>query len=199
MKAVIANVPDAFLESRKRIGADRWDEMWDGVLHMPPMPNRGHQDLEFGMEAFLRVGWARPKGCKVYHQINLASPGGWPKNFRIPDLVLLTPDRFGVDKNEYFEGAPAVVVEIRSPGDESAEKLEFYARLGVPEVWVVDRDTKQPEIHTLVDGRYGKRPTDAAGWVKSELTGVELKATSGSKLAMRIDGDDATLEVIPEA
>jgi Uma2 family endonuclease len=60
----------------------------------------------------------------------VAPPGGWPDNHRIPDLVLLTPARFAIDRNEYFEGAPDVVVEIRSPGDESYEKRDFYAALG---------------------------------------------------------------------
>ena len=45
MKAVIPNVPEPLLDWRKRTGAERWDEMWEGVLHMRPTPNRDHQDL----------------------------------------------------------------------------------------------------------------------------------------------------------
>ena len=36
MKALMAEVPSDLVETRRRIGADRWDEIWDGVLHMPP-------------------------------------------------------------------------------------------------------------------------------------------------------------------
>ena len=197
MKAVIPNVPDAITEWRRRNGADRWDEMWEGVLHMPPMPNRVHQDLEGAMEAYLRRFWIGLKGGKVYHQINLASPGAWPSDYRVPDLVLLTPDRFGIDKNEYFEGAPTVVVEIRSPEDESYDKLDFYATLGVPEVWIIDRDTKAPEIYALVGGAYEKRDPDADGWVKSKATDVEIRRTESSRLAMRVGGDGSTLEEMP--
>jgi hypothetical protein len=39
MKAVMANVPEHILEWRRRTGADQWDEMWEGVLHMAPSPN----------------------------------------------------------------------------------------------------------------------------------------------------------------
>ncbi|MCZ6795223.1 MAG: Uma2 family endonuclease, partial [Planctomycetota bacterium] len=117
MKAVIAKIPDSLLAWRSRTGADRWDENWEGVLHMPPMPNRDHQNFEWSLETYLRLRWARPQGCKVFHQINLSSLGGWPDDYRIPDLVLLTPDRFDVDRNEYFEGPPSAVVEIRSPDD----------------------------------------------------------------------------------
>ena len=119
MRAVMPEVPPDILAWRKRTGADRWDEMWEGVLHMALLPNREHQDLEWAMEHYVRRHWAQPRRAKVYHNINLAAPGGWPNNYRIPDLLLLTLERFAIDRNEYFEGAPAVVVEIRSPGDES--------------------------------------------------------------------------------
>ena len=72
----------------------------------------------------------------------MASVGGWPHDYRIPDIVLLTPDRFQIDHDEYYDGAPTVVIEIRSRGDETWDKMEFYAGIGVPEVWVVDRDTR---------------------------------------------------------
>jgi hypothetical protein len=62
--------------------------------------------------------------------INLALLESWPHNYRIPDLVLLTPDRFHIDRDEYFEGAPTAVIEIRSPGDESIEKLPFSGCAG---------------------------------------------------------------------
>jgi Uma2 family endonuclease len=67
------------------------------------------------METYLRLRWARPRQAKVYHNINVASSGGWPRDYRIPDPVLVSPERFDIDRNEYFEGALDVVVEIRSP------------------------------------------------------------------------------------
>ena len=67
------------------------------------------------------------------------------------------------------------MVEIRSPGDETMEKLPFYARLGVPEVWVVDRDTRQPELYVLRSGRYERQSPAADGWLHSDATGVELR------------------------
>jgi len=175
-----------------------WDEMWEGVLHMAPIPNRAHQDLEWAMETYLRLRWARPQGTRVYHNINVASPGGWPDNYRIPDLVMLTPERFGIDRNEYFEGAPDAVVEIRSPGDESYDKLEFYAQLGVTEVWIINRDSKTPEIYILRMERYIQQVANADGWVLSPVTGIELRAGSPGKLAMRLAGDESTREELPE-
>src|SRR6185437_14158117 len=149
MKAVMPSILPDIQAMRQRSGADRWDEMWEGVLHMPPMPNRNHQDLEGSLESYLRFYWAPPRQAKVYHQINLAAIGGWSNNYRIPDLVLLSPERFAIDRNEFFEGAPDVVVEIHSPGDETYEKMPFYRDLGVPEVWIIHRDSREPEIHVL--------------------------------------------------
>ena len=40
MKAVISEIPQHLLDERAAAGLDRWDEMWEGILHIPPMPNR---------------------------------------------------------------------------------------------------------------------------------------------------------------
>lgn len=163
---------------------------------MPPSPNRGHQDLEFSLENYLRTYWAPQRQAKVYHQINVASIGGWPKDYRIPDIVLLSPERFAIDRNEYFEGAPDVVVEIHSPGDEAYEKLPFYRDLGVPEVWIIHRDSRVPEIHVRKRGRYKKQLATTQGWIRSPQTGIELMERKG-KLLIRLAGDDSTRQALP--
>jgi len=198
MKAVMWTVPPDLLAWRKTTGAEQWDEMWDGVLHINPSPNRLQQDIEHVLEAHLRAHWAPRVQGKVYHQINLARPGGWPKDYRIPDLVLLTPERFGIDRNEYFEGPPLVVVEIRSPEDETYDKMPFYAALGVPEVWVIDRDTREPELHVLRSGKYVKVAASRDGWLRSVATSVEMRQSETGRLAIRIAGDPASERLIPE-
>jgi Uma2 family endonuclease len=197
MKAVMANVPEHILEWRRRTGADQWDEMWERVLHMAPSPNRDHQDFEYELEAWLREHWAKPNGCRVYHQINISEPGTWPNNYRIPDLVLLTPERYRIDCNEYFDGGPDAVVEIHSPGDEAYEKLPFYALVGVREVWIIDRDTRQPELRELIAGEYQLRELGPDGWVTSVVTGIELRAAVGDELEIRIAGRDDTRAQLP--
>ena len=197
MRAVMPVARPEVLAWRKRTGQDRWDEMWEGVLHMAPAPNRMHQDFAFALESYLRRVWAKPLRARVYHEINLAAPGGWPNDFRIPDLVLLTPDRFDIDKNDYFEGPPNVVVEIHSLGDETYEKLPFYADLGVPEVWIIERDSKVPEVHILNKDRYRKQRA-VKGWIRSPATGLEVRNTRTGKLAIRRNGDDSTRAELPE-
>ena len=198
MKTDIPDVPPETLAWRKRVGIDKFDEMWEGVLHMTPAPRRSHQNLLVEIGLWLKAQWAVPSGNRVFHEVNVAAPGAWPDDYRIPDLVLLTPDRFEIDRDVYFDGAPTVVAEIRSEGDETMEKLPFYARLGVPEVWVVDRDTREPELYELVGGRYERQSPAADGWLHSKATAVELRAEAGKRLALRISGDLATQRLLPE-
>ena len=192
MKAVMAEIPPHILEWRRRTGADQWDEVWEGVLHMVPPPHDDHQELEWSLETWFRIHWARPYGNKVRHQRAVAPPGDWPHNYRVPDLVLLTPDRFDIEQGTHLEGAPNVVVEIRSPEDETYEKLPFYASLGVPEVWVIDRDTKQPELHVLKSGSYEAQSPAEDGWIHSAATGIQLRGAGDGRVTLQIAGEEST-------
>jgi Uma2 family endonuclease len=198
MKALMPVILPAVAAGRKSTGADKWDEMWDGVLHMPPMPNRYHQDLEWELHTYLRQVWASRCGWRVHHGINVASPGNWPNDYRIPDIVLLSPERFSIDRIEYFEGGPNVAIEIHSPGDEAYEKLEFYAAVNVQEVWIIDRDTRVPEVYLSRDKSYERLKLSATGWLESPATGIEMKAGDANKLDIRIRGEEATMRHLPE-
>ena len=201
MRGVMSVVPEHILQWRKQTGAYQRDEVWDGVLHMSPEPDREHQDFEGALETWLRLNWARPRGAKVYHRINIAPAGagtGWIDNYRIPDLVLLSRERLSIDRRTHFEGGPEVVVEIRSPDDESEDKLPFYAQLGILEVWIIDRDSKQPELYILAGSGYLKQPPDADGWHRSAFAGVEFRAGRPGKFAIRLAADKSALEELPE-
>jgi Uma2 family endonuclease len=164
------------------------------------MPTSPHQKLAAPLDRWLSQYWGEPHGAEVYPPVNVSAKGEWPTNYRIPDLALLTPDRFGIDREAYLEGTPTVVVEIRSPGDETYEKLGFYGKLGVPEVWVIDRDTKQLEVHLFHDGGYSLQTSDGNGWVTSPATDVQMRPEDHGKpkLAIQMRGHSATRRVIPE-
>jgi Uma2 family endonuclease len=189
-------VPPDVLAWRHRTGGDRYDEIWNGELHMAPTPNRDHQELAGHTWNWLREHWAEPGGGRAFPPRNVAPLGGWPHDYRIPDVVLLTPDRFEQDRNDYIEGAPSVVVEVRSAGDETYQKLPFYAALGVPEVWIVDRDSKQPQVHVLREGDYMLQPADRDGWTHSPATDVRLRPEDG-RLAMQRGDDANTKRLLP--
>jgi Uma2 family endonuclease len=195
----MAEVPADFLQLRSRRGADIWDEMWEGVLHTPPAPNIEHQDFEYQLEAWLRTRWSHVRGRRVYHGVNLAPRGGWPNDYRIPDLVLLAAECAAKNRGEWLEGPPTVVIEIHSPGDEALEKLPFYAKLGVPEVWIIDRDSRAVEIYALRAGGRQERIAPAPdGWLRSTATGVQLRPERDRKLAIQMASDAASLRLLPE-
>ena len=197
MKGVMSHVPPDILAWRKRTGADRWDEMWEGVLHMVPSPNFDHQNFEWALETWLRLHWATRCHGLVGHQINVARPGCWNHDFRIPDLVLLSPERASINKNEYFDGGPDVVVEIQSPHDETDEKLPFYAEIGVREIWVIDRDTKEPVIYTVQDRRPVKQSPGVDGWWSSPAAGLLMRPTGQGKLTVQLQDDETTRGEVP--
>lgn len=186
---------------RRASASSQWDEVWEGVLHMPPMPNGTHQDFSLALAMYLTMHWARPRKGLVRQEVNLtteADASEWQRNYRIPDLVLVSADRRGIDRNEVMVGAPLVVVEIASPGDESREKLGFYAGLGVPEVWIFDRDTKELEAYLLVEEVYEVTPVGESWWT-SPGTGVSFRSGGTGKLRVRMGADDCTLAEIPDA
>ena len=75
-------------------------------------------------------------------------------------------------------------IEIRSPGDESYEKLSFFADLGVREVLVIDRDTKKPGVFRLVGRQYQAVAQKLEGWIPSESLGVRFRVVGGPRLAL---------------
>ncbi len=198
-RAVLLDMPPSIEAWRRRTGADRCDEVWEGVLHMGPLPNFDHQDLEFHLEAWLRAHWAKRTRGRVSHQRNVAQPGraDWQHNYRGPDLVLVRPARLSRDRNEYIEGGPDVIIEIRSPGDESYDKLPFYFEVGVEEAWIVDRDTKVPELFVRGAKAFRRAKANRAGWLVSKVTGVQMRAAANDTLALRLGGDLATESLVP--
>jgi Uma2 family endonuclease len=198
MKLFAAEAPPGLLEERHRLGHDRFDEMWDGVVHMNAVPHRDHQSLALALGTWLYLHWRYLPDREVYPDRNLALPGGWPNDYRIPDLVLTTADRSVYDKGAYIEGPPLVCIEIHSPHDEAYEKLEFYARLGVPEVWIIDRDTKQVEVFSLdpLSENYRVAEPGHDGWILSTPTNILLK-TVDEHLAIQLVGDDASRAMLP--
>ena len=186
MRAVMSEVPSEILALRRRTGADRYDEVWDGVLHMVPSPANDHQELETELLFWLRGRWASPPDRRVLTQVNVSRPGvaEWQTDYGVPDLALLTTAGHHVDRGTHFEGGPDVVVEIRSPNDETDDKLAFYAAIGCREIWVIDRDARTCAVYAVVDGVPTPVAPGVDGWLRSEL-GVELRSED-DRVALRL-------------
>jgi Uma2 family endonuclease len=156
---------EALLERRRRLGQDLFDEVWEGVLHMNPAPHSQHGRLEWQLAAIL-APLAASAGLRALGQFNLGEEG----DYRVPDGALVRPGPDAV----YLPTA-ALVLEIISPGDETWEKLHFYAAHGVEELLIVD-----PQEHTVswmgLEGRQ-----------YHHLKRSRLIELGGTELAGRID------------
>ena len=187
MRAVLLEVPESLLEERRRKGHDVRDEVWEGVLHMVPPPSGVHQRFAFRLGVAL-APLAKAKGLVASHETAVFWPGAGEDDYRIPDLVFARPENVthrGVD------GRAELVAEILSPGDETYDKLDFYADLQVQEVLVVDPEACTAELFVLRAGRLYSALPDADGSLRSGTLGVALVTVDGPALRLTWDGGQA--------
>ena len=137
-------------KDREQQSVDRWDEVWEGVLVVPPSPNTEHFRLVSRLNSAFSavIDWDRG---------DQAAPGGnvsdreqdWTKNYRVPDALVYLMGSAAVDRNTHWVGGPDFVVEIISPGEAPHKKFDFYAKIGTRELLIVDRDPWQLELYQL--------------------------------------------------
>lgn len=146
--AAAALIPEleALKERRRRSGLDRLDEVWEGVLHMVPAPGHAHAQVAQELAEWLGP-LARQAGLEpTVHEFNL---GESENDFRVPDGGLHRPGAGGL-----WHPPAALVVEIVSPGDESWQKLPFYAGCQVDEVLIVDSTERAVHWLALAGDQY---------------------------------------------
>jgi Uma2 family endonuclease len=88
-----------------------------------------------------------------------------PLTCRSPDLAVYWIDEMEI-RDGLFCSAPGLVVEVHSPSETRArqvEKLQDYARLGVPECWIVSPEAETIEILRLHEGRLQRSAIVAEG------------------------------------
>jgi Uma2 family endonuclease len=186
-------IDPSLLEQRHRLGLDRWDEMWEGVLHMSPAPAREHQRILGRLLAFLIPLLERTNRGTVWPGINVFGDSAPADDYRIPDLTFVARGREAVLADDGVRGGgPDAVIEIRSPYDESYEKLPFMAKLGVRELVMIDRDTKRVEVLQLTEQAYAPRAPEADGSLLSESLGVRFATAGTPPRLLLIDTTDPT-------
>jgi Uma2 family endonuclease len=138
------------IAERRESGADRWDEVWDGVYVMNPLPNNEHQELLSALSTALQIAVAWTGLGKVYPGVNVSDRGeGWQFNYRGPDVAVVLNTGIARDCLTHYQGGPDFLVEIISSGDNARGKIAFYSRIGVRELLVVDRAPWSLELYRL--------------------------------------------------
>ncbi len=144
------------IRERRAQGLDQRDEVWEGVHFMAPPPNDEHQDLTGVICTALTISVQFAGLGLVRSGVGVSDREvDWTKNFRCPDVSVFLNATSAVNKGTHWLGGPDFAVEIISPRDRSRKKFKFYAKVGVKELLLVDRDPWALELYRLRDGVLG--------------------------------------------
>lgn len=130
-------------------------ELVEGDLLVNPAPTTIHQRVSRRLQQILMQQLEEPGIAEVFNaptDVILSDT-----NVVQPDLAIVRSARKAISERG-IEGPPDVIVEILSPSnsghDELFKKL-LYAKMGVPEYWVVDPVHGLVTAYHLDGGRYG--------------------------------------------
>lgn len=136
-------------------------EVIEGELYVSAAPSDDHQGvmarMQFALDTWRRAGGGgrlRPGIGLIFSRYDGV----------IPDLVWAAPEQLPAMLIEPATGrrdgkwhlAPALVIEVLSPGTSNAErdrdiKLRLYGRWGVREYWIVDPFRRAVEVYRRAD------------------------------------------------
>jgi Uma2 family endonuclease len=181
-------VLDPFVEAQvlaKRAGSDgdQYDEVWEGVYIVAPLPNDEHQEIVSALDAILHEIVAWPRIGKVRPGVNLSDrEEGWEHNYREPDVAVFLRGTKAVNCGTHWRGAADFLVEIISPGERTRDKIPFYSGLGVVELLIVDRDPWTLEFYRHQNGRLekvGQSTLSAPEVLESKTVGLTFQLLAG--------------------
>jgi hypothetical protein len=143
---------EEILERRRSWGADKFDEVWEGVYHAAtPLATSGwvarvREELRKAIEPV-----AQQAGLQMLGRFGI---GEWDTDYRVPDGGLHRGPGW-----DMCTPTAALVIEVVSRGDETWEKLPFYAAHHVDELLIVDPQQRSvswlaldgEEYHDLIE------------------------------------------------
>ena len=104
-----------------------------------------------------------------------------PLTCRSPDLALYWKDRDRIEDGLHF-AAPGLIVEILSPSENrrrKEEKLEDYASIGVPEVWILSPQAESVEVRLLQAGKLTRTAILVEGILQpTQFPGIAISVES---------------------
>lgn len=129
-------------------------ELLDGEIIMSPTPKYKHQRLIFPLARLLDQ--LTDRGTVVIS----------PMDVYLDDENVVQPDVFWVSgpeslcqlgDDDYWHGAPDLVIEVLSPGTalrDKTVKFDLYEKHGVREYWLIDPEARYVEVWRLENGEF---------------------------------------------
>src|SRR5262245_21461025 len=184
MSAVPFPVTERQIDDRRRLGIDKRDECWAGEWHLVNPPKWWHDEL--GGDLYLVLApLAKARGLRT--AADAGGVVGAANDWRVPDQVYAKRE----DVREEGVVSAELVVEIRSPGDDSYRKLGFYAARGVGEVLILHEDRRVELFRLGDDGVLAPVSPSDDGGVCCQALGVKFTIVPGPRLRVAWDGGRA--------
>ena len=137
----------------------RRHELIDGEHYVTPSPNTRHQRLVGRLfTAFALYLHDHPGAGEAF----LAPFDVVFSHYDVvePDLLFIAADQGGILTDKHVRGAPALVIEVLSPGTRKVDeqiKRELFERGGVREYWLVDPESDLVKIYRrTADGAFSR-------------------------------------------
>jgi Uma2 family endonuclease len=157
-------------------------ELLEGEHIIFPAPKRPHTRVQQNLQDALRPYVREHHLGEVHIEAGFKlSPQTWLQ----PDVSFVRSEQIEQgDPNEYFEGAPALAIEVAPESNTAAQidlKMELYFAHGAEEVWVVYPQTRHVRAH-FPDGHSETLTTELKsalfpGW-SAPLSAVFTAATA---------------------
>ncbi len=157
-------------------------EYIDGEIHLLASPKTAHQ-IALTELFVIFYHWFEGKRCTPLvapYDITLRRN---PENINVvqPDLMVICDLEEKLDANDYYQGVPALVVEILSEGTQRKDlitKLDLYLSCGVSEYWIVNPLNKELTVYHFADQNIKRsatyrKPEVACSFIFDGLT-IEL-------------------------
>jgi len=182
------------LARRKAWGADRYDEVWEGVYVVSPMPNDEHQELVSALTAVFYAALVGQK-AQVRAGVNVSNrEDDWKSNYRVPDVAVFLETGTAENRGSHWFGGPDFAVEVVSPEDRTREKISFYEEVNTRELLIVDRDPWALELFRRQGNRLvlaGQTTLDEPAELQTESISLSfelLAATPRPNIRIKHDG-----------
>jgi Uma2 family endonuclease len=155
-------------------------EIIDGVHYVTPSPVLRHQRIVGRLSlAIANHLEARPDLGEVFGVSVDTVLTPW--DVLVPDVLFVAADQRSILTESNIQGAPALVVEVLSPGTKTRDrgvKKDLFDRAGVREYWIVDPEANTLSIHRrAADGSFPQvqsLPNDTEAITTPLLPGFSL-------------------------
>ena len=106
-----------YINQRQLKGLDRYDEVWDGVTVVMPLPTIDRQKIAVRISGIVLAGFDFREPPHIFAGVNVSDyVAGWTKNFRCPDVAVFLEHTTAVNCDTHWCGGPDFLIEYDNVG-----------------------------------------------------------------------------------